>query len=131
MTAGLERVGRSVTSPLVEVSSLQEAVLTVGPILARLPRTLDDAARSLLRGELRTRVSLLSEPEDVRVAAGLVNRVVLAGVGSAVAVSSALLLTVQRPGDPLGVVGVAGGTGLVFAALLLLRVVAQILRDRD
>jgi ubiquinone biosynthesis protein len=131
VTAGLERVGRSVTSPLVEVSSLQEAVLTVGPILARLPRTLDDAARSLLRGELRTRVSLLSEPEDVRVAAGLVNRVVLAGVGSAVAVSSALLLTVQRPGDPLGVVGVAGGTGLVFAALLLLRVVAQILRDRD
>ena len=50
--------------------------MNAGPVLARLPRELDELARALLHGELRTRVSLLSEPEDVRVARSMVNRLV-------------------------------------------------------
>jgi ubiquinone biosynthesis protein len=111
---------------------LQEA-LNAGPALARLPREMDELARALIRGELRTRVSLLSEAEDVRVARGLVNRMVTGLVGSALALSSAILLTVQSPaaGGGVRLVNVLGGIGLFFSSLLLLRLVAQILRERD
>lgn len=94
---------------------------------------MDELARALLRGELRTRVSLLSETEDVRVARGMVNRVVTGLVGSALALSSSVLLTVQAPPGPGGVnlLNLLGGIGLFFSVLLLLRLVVQILRDRD
>jgi ubiquinone biosynthesis protein len=61
---------------------------------------MDELARRLLRGELRTRVSLLSEPEDVRVARGMVNRVVTGLVGSAMALSSSTLIAVDSRRDP-------------------------------
>jgi ubiquinone biosynthesis protein len=79
---------------------LQQLAMDAGPALARLPRRMDDVAQALLLGELRTRVSLLSEPEDVRVARGMVNRVVTGLVGSALALSSSILLTWphRRPG---------------------------------
>lgn len=111
---------------------LQEAI-NAGPALARLPREADELARALLRGELRTRVSLLSEPEDVRVARGMVNRVVTGLVGSALALSSSILLTVRSAPGPggLNLLNLLGGIGLFFSVLLLLRLVVQILRERD
>jgi ubiquinone biosynthesis protein len=111
---------------------LQEAI-NAGPALARLPREADELARALLRGELRTRVSLLSEPEDVRVARGMVNRVVTGLVGSALALSSSILLTVRTAPGPggLNLLNLLGGIGLFFSVLLLLRLVVQILRERD
>lgn len=107
--------------------------ISAGPALARTPREIDELARALLRGELGTRVSLLSEAEDVRLARGMVNRVVSGLVGSAIALSSALLLTVQAPSGPGGpnLINLLGGIGLFFSMLLLLRPVAQILRERD
>jgi ubiquinone biosynthesis protein len=94
---------------------------------------MDELARALLRGELRTRVSLLCEPEDVRVMRGMVNRVVTGLVGSALALSSSILLTVQSPSSAgrLNLLNLLGGIGLFFSVLLLLRLVVQILRDRD
>jgi ubiquinone biosynthesis protein len=94
---------------------------------------MDELARRLLRGELRTRVSLLSEPEDVRVARGMVNRVVTGLVGSALALSSSILIAVDSPPGPGGVslLDLLGGIGLFFSVLLLLRLVVQILRERD
>lgn len=111
---------------------LQQAV-DAGPALARLPRKMDDLAQALLLGELRTRVSLLSKPEDVRVARGMVNRVVTGLVGSALALSSSILLTAPSPPGPggLGLLNLVGGIGLFFSVLLLLRLVVQILRERD
>ena len=78
-------------------------------------------------------MSLLSEPEDVRVMRGLVNRVVTGLVGSALALSSSVLLTVQSPSSAgrLNLFNLLGGIGLFFSVLLLLRLVVQILRDRD
>jgi ubiquinone biosynthesis protein len=63
---------------------MQQA-MDAAPALARLPRELDELAQTLLHGELRTRSSLLSEPEDVRVARSMVNRLVTGLVGSALA----------------------------------------------
>ncbi|HYT80964.1 MAG TPA: hypothetical protein VEQ37_17240 [Actinomycetota bacterium] len=111
---------------------MQEAV-SAGPILSRLPRELDAIARTLLSGELRTRVSLFSEREDVRAARTMVNRLVTGLIGSALALSSSILLPVQSPPGPGGVslLNLLGGIGLFFSLLLLLRLVVQILRERD
>jgi ubiquinone biosynthesis protein len=111
---------------------LQEA-MSAGPVLSRLPRELDALAQSLLRGELRTRVSLFSEQEDVRAARSMTNRLVTGLIGSALALSSSIMLSaVPRPG-PGGVslVNLLGGIGLFFSVLLLLRLVVQILRERE
>jgi ubiquinone biosynthesis protein len=111
---------------------LQEA-MGAGPALTRLPREMDELARALLRGQLRTRVSLLSEPQDVRVARGMVDRLVTGLVGSALALSSSILLTVQSPPGPgsVNLPNLLGGVGLFFSVLLLLRLVVQVLRERD
>lgn len=131
ISVAVQRLGREVAAPLAQASGIREAALSAVPILARLPRDLDDSARALLRGELRTRVSLLSEPEDVRVAQGMLNRLVMGVVGSAMALSSAVLLNVaDTSGRTVSVLDFVGGTGLAFSALILLRVIAQVLRER-
>ena len=99
-------------------------------MLARLPRELDELAQTLLHGELRTRLSFLSEPEDVRVARGMANRLVIGLVGSALALSSSVLLVAPSPVGP-GLLNILGGIGMFFSVLLLLRLVVQILRERD
>lgn len=131
------RLGGEMVAEQMAPQNLQELLLQqavdAGPALARLPRKMDDLAQALLLGELRTRVSLLSEPEDVRVARGMVNRVVTGLVGSALALSSSILLTAPSPPGPggLGLLSLLGGIGLFFSVLLLLRLVVQILRERD
>jgi ubiquinone biosynthesis protein len=56
------RLGGDIVAEQIAPRNLQELVLqeaiNAGPALARLPRELDEVARALLRGELRTRVSL-------------------------------------------------------------------------
>ncbi len=130
------RVGGDVVAQQVAPANLQELVLqeamSAGPILGRLPRELDELAQTLLRGELRTRISLLSEAEDVRVARTMVNRLVTGLIGSALALSSAIMLSAPpRPGlGGVSLVNLLGGIGLFFSLLLLLRLVVQILRER-
>jgi ubiquinone biosynthesis protein len=109
---------------------LQQQLMSTAPVLARMPRDLDELTRSLLRGELLTRVSLFSEPQDVAAARSLLNRMVTAIIGSAIALASAILLTVQpRTGEGRALVNIIGAIGLFFSALLLLRVLVQILRE--
>jgi ubiquinone biosynthesis protein len=132
---GVQRLGGEVMAPMMRPENLrqlvQQQVLSTAPVLARLPRDIDDVARSLLRGELRTRISLFSEPEDLRAARALLNRLVMGIVGSALAIASAILLTLQpRSGQGADLVTVVGGIGLTFSFVLLLRVIVQILRER-
>jgi ubiquinone biosynthesis protein len=92
---GVKRLGGETVAEQIAPHNLQELVLqeamSAGPVLSRLPRELDALAQALLRGELRTRVSLLSEPEDVRAARSMTNRLVTGVVGSALALSSAIM----------------------------------------
>jgi ubiquinone biosynthesis protein len=131
------RLGGEVAAQQMVPRNLEELVMqeamNAGPALARLPREVDELARALLRGELRTRVSLLSEQEDVRVARTMVNRVVTGLIGSALALSSSILLTVQSSPGPggLSLLSLLGGIGLFFSMLLLLRLAVQILRERE
>lgn len=135
LSGGIRRTGAGVVVQQMLPTSLHDfaqLLMTETPVFNRLPRDLDDVARSLLRGELRTRVSLLSEPEDAAVAKGMLNRLVTAMIGAALALASAILLTgPSHPGAGVSIVDIIGGTGLSFSALLLLRVVVQVMREQS
>ena len=135
ITEGARRLGGEIVADQVAPKNLEELVLqqamNAGPALSRLPRQLDEVARALLRGELRTRVSLLSEPEDVRVLRDMVNRGVTGVIASALALTSAILVTADTSPGPGGVslMEVLGGVGLFVSVLILLRLIVQILRE--
>ena len=109
-----------------------EQILQDLPRLRRLPAQIDRIATLSARGDLQTRVSLFSTERDSRVVTTLVNRVVLALTGGLTGVASALLLSIPvgasgAHGTPL--TRVFGFLGLGFAAVLLLRVIAAVVRD--
>ena len=111
---------------------IMRAAMQNATAVQRLPQHVDSISRRLLRGDLRIQTSLLSEAEDVRIVKGFVNRIVLALVASALALSSALMLAADSP-PVLGfrLVNLLGAIGLFFSTLVLLRLLVQILRDRD
>jgi ubiquinone biosynthesis protein len=133
LVGSLRRLGGQVSLSLGQHKTarefVQQEVLTLAPILSRLPGDIDELVRSLLRGDVRTRVSLLSEPEDVRVLWQMVNRALVGALGAAILLTSALLLTVQVPSQEGEVLNLIGGVGLAFGAMLLLRTVIQALRQ--
>jgi hypothetical protein len=91
----------------------------IGP-LARAPRRLDRIAAIVQRGDLRARVRLLADEQDVRTVTRLLNRVVLAGLGGIVGVLSVMLLGTGG-GPPF-----TGDTSLVQ----VLRLLRAVLRHR-
>ena len=103
-------------------------LIRLAPILQRAPRHLDRIGGQLARGELTTRVSLFSTPDDARLVVTLVNRAVLAFLGAALGLVSTLLL--RTPGG-IGLFGdttlleVLGYFGLIAGAVLMMRVVMQ------
>ena len=111
---------------------IMRAAMQNATAVQRLPQHVDSISRRLLRGDLRIQTSLLSDAEDVRIIKGFVNRIVMALVASALALSSALMLAADSP-PVLGfrLVNLLGAIGLFFSTLVLLRLLVQILRDRD
>lgn len=102
------------------------------PTLHRLPGRLDDLTSQLTRGELTTKVSLFSKPADRDFVARLVNRAVLAFIGSATLVVSALLAVIDAGPELAGeatMLNFVGYVGLFGGSILLLRVVAGVVRD--
>lgn len=110
----------------------RDALLDHASVMQRMPRHIDRIATLAERGELHTRVSLLSDRHDERVVTRLVDRCVLALIGSALGVFSAILLSASDGSlgaGSLTVLDVLGYLGLSVGAVLLLRVVLAVLRD--
>lgn len=109
---------------------LLEVLLRDVPRLQRLPAKVDRIATLAARGELRTRVSLLSTEQDVAVVTRLLNRMLLAVIGSGLGLASAILVasSPRSNGQP-PLPAVLGYLGLGIAAILVLRVVATVVRD--
>jgi ubiquinone biosynthesis protein len=80
-------------------SSLHEAatdeLLTLLPVLRRLPRRLDRITASLERGALTTNVRLFADERDISFAAAIINRAVMEFAGASLGVISAVLLAIQ------------------------------------
>lgn len=70
-------------------------LIALAPLLRRLPGHLDRLATITERGDLRARVSLLADADNVRVVTRWVNRAVLAFLGATVGLISVILLGVE------------------------------------
>jgi ubiquinone biosynthesis protein len=119
-------------TPATVKDALEAEALSLLPLLRRAPRHADRIAAIVERGDLQVRVSLLSEDEDVRTLTRLVNRGVLAVLGSVVGLLSVMLL--GTPGGPpftgdTSLFQFFGYFGLFCASVLILRVIVAILHD--
>ncbi len=110
----------------------RQEVVSLLPLLRRVPRHVDRIARLVERGQLTSRVRLLSDEHDVRIITTLVNRVVLAFTGGVLGIISVILLGL--PGGPLlssttSMFQFFGYIGLFLSTVLVLRVLVTVLRD--
>ena len=120
----------SATAATSRKDQLVDMLLRDVPRLQRLPAKVDRIATLAARGELRTRVSLLSTEQDVIVLTRLLNRVLLGVIGSVLGLASAILVaTSTRTSNDRELPAVLGYLGLGIAAILILRVIATVVRD--
>jgi len=117
--------------------SLQQAatneLMSLLPILRRLPRRLDRIATAAEQGTLSASVRVLADRRDTRFLAGLVDRAVLAFIGAALGVMSVLLIGTRTSIGPaitssLTVLQLFGYLGLFISVVLILRVIVAIAR---
>src|SRR5215469_6860795 len=109
-------------------------LLTLLPVLRRLPRRADQISAALAGGRFTTNLRLFSDRHDVQVVATLVNRAVLALIGAALGGMSVIMLLAH--GSPAVARGISllqlfGYVGLFLSVTLLLRVVLEVLRPRQ
>jgi ubiquinone biosynthesis protein len=130
-----QRLSGELASALPVPHSLRELVADQAArnahIIERLPREVDGLVRVLRKGDLRARVRLWADEEDVRVARGMVNRATMGVIASALSLASAFMLSAGSASALHGVriVNLLGAVGLFFGVLLLLRLVIQIVRE--
>ncbi|WP_245205023.1 AarF/ABC1/UbiB kinase family protein [Kitasatospora sp. RG8] len=104
----------------------QDELLTLLPVLRRLPRRLDRIGSALEEGRLAVNVRLLSDPRDRRVAGELLSRVLFTFLGIFFGVTGVQLLGLRGgpmvTGD-LSLYALIGYHLLVFSAAVVVRTV--------
>jgi ubiquinone biosynthesis protein len=132
-----QAVARQLAGRQLTPSSLRDAatgeLLTLLPMLRKLPRRADKISAALAEGRFTANLRLFSDPRDVSVVTTLVDRAVLGLLGSALGVISVILLLAR--GSPaiakgLSLLQLLGYIGLFLATTLILRVVLEILSPR-
>jgi ubiquinone biosynthesis protein len=118
--------------PLLDRKAMiRDELLTALPRLRKLPEQVDRVLSLTSRGEMRIRT--LIDEDSRRVLRTLVNRVLLAGIGAALLLVSAVLLVAPDAGPPVadrtGLYEIFGYGGLLAGVVLVLRVVAAVARD--
>ena len=135
IAAESQAIARRLAGDQLTPQSLRDAaaseLLTLLPMLRKLPRRADRISAAIARGRLITNVRLFSDARDVTVVTALVNRAVLGLVSSALGVMSVILL-VARSGPAISrgltLLQLAGYIGLFLSITLILRIVLEILR---
>lgn len=110
----------------------QKELIALLPTLRDLPRRTDRILRMLERGDVTMQVSLFGKDDDTTFVSKMVNRGVLAFIGTVLGVISTML--VVSSGGPEFVAEVSllnffGYLGLFGAVVLMLRVVAAVVRE--
>jgi ubiquinone biosynthesis protein len=130
-----QRLSGELAAALPVPQSLRELVADQAArnahIIERLPREIDGLVRVLRRGDLRARVRLWADEEDVRLVRGMVNRASMAIIASALSLASAIMLSAGSTSalHDVPIVNLLGAVGLFFGVLLLLRLIIQIVRE--
>jgi ubiquinone biosynthesis protein len=120
-------------SPRGAPKSAAEEMAALLPVLRRLPRRFDRVTGALEQGRLGLNVRLFADERDRRVVTGLTHQFLLALLGAASGIAAALLIGV--PSGPKITSGISlaqliGYNLLIVAAILVLRVLYTILRNR-
>ena len=126
-------VGRNMFGREAFQNAVRDDILKLGPILRSLPKRVDRIAAAVERDELGINVRLLADERDVRFLTRLIDRVILTLISAAIALTSAVLITVSGSGTPSNgatVPQVLGYIGLGVATVLGLRVLVAVTRDR-
>jgi ubiquinone biosynthesis protein len=105
-----------------------DELLSLLPILRRLPRRLDQLTAMATHGGLPLNVRLFADERDARFVNRLVSRVTLAFLGAALGIMSILLLGLQGGpaitlSPPISVYQMFGYLGLFISMILILRVI--------
>lgn len=138
ITGESQAFARQLAGEQLAPASLRDAataeLLTLLPVLRRLPRRADQISAALAGGRFTTNLRLFSDRHDVQVVATLVNRAVLALIGAALGGMSVIMLLAH--GSPAVARGISllqlfGYVGLFLSVTLLLRVVLEVLRLRQ
>jgi ubiquinone biosynthesis protein len=123
---------RARLTPTTAEQMAKDEMLRLLPVLRRLPTHVERLATQLERGQLTTRVTLFSDPGEVRVLTRLINRVVLGFIGCMVALLSVVLLSIKGgpafTGDT-SLYQFFGYFGLFCGSVVILRVLVAVLHD--
>jgi len=120
-------------SPRAMQRTAAEELAALLPVLRRLPRRFDRVTGAMEQGRLSLNVRLFADERDRRVVTGLTNQFLLTFLGAASGIVAALLLA--APGGPkvtpsVGLYQIIGYNLLIVAAILVLRVLFMIFRNR-
>jgi len=120
-------------SPKVVQRTAADELVTLLPVLRRLPRRFDRVTNALEHGRLSLNVRLFADERDRQVVTGLTHQFLLALLGAASGIVAALML--GTPGGPMvtttvSLYQVIGYNLLIVASILVLRVLFTIFRSR-
>jgi len=118
-------------SPEVIKKTAADELVTLMPMLRRLPRRIDRIGGALEDGRLTVSVRVLADPSDRRYLTGLVHRVLLAFLAAVAGIMAVLMIGLH--GGPalsksVSLYSFLGYCLLVIGAILAVRVLAQVFR---
>ncbi len=119
-------------SPAALRKTATDELISLAPMLRRLPRRLDRISASLEHGRLSINVRLLADESDRRYLTGLVHQLVLAFLAATLGVMSVLILGLHggpRVTHSVTLYAFFGYCLLVFAGVLALRVLVLVFRS--
>jgi ubiquinone biosynthesis protein len=111
--------------------SVEQELVSLLPVLRRLPRRVDRMTDAVEHGRVTLNVRLLADGRDRRFLTGLLQQVLLTGLGAATGLMAVQLLAAEggpQVTDSLGLFALLGYGLLIVAAVLALRVLVLLFR---
>jgi ubiquinone biosynthesis protein len=116
----------------LDVDTLRRAavdeLVTLAPMLRRLPRRVERIAGALENGRLSLNVRLFADQLDREHVTGLLHQVLLTALGATSGVMAVMLLTAETATSQITLLQLCGYSLLIISAVLVLRVLALIFR---
>ena len=120
-------------SPQAVRKTAADELMTLLPVLRRLPRRIDRVTGAMEQGKLSVNVRLFADERDRRVVTDLTHQFLLTLLGAAIGVAAVLLIS--APGGPrispdVSLFQLIGYNLLIIAAIFVLRVLFAVFRNR-
>jgi len=120
-------VHQSLDADTLRRTAMDELV-TLVPMLRRLPRRVERIAGALENGRLSLNIRLFADQRDREHVTGLLHQVLLTALGATAGVMAVMLLTADSATSQITLLQLCGYSLLIISAVLVLRVLALIFR---